>query len=167
MATTADSATRLSSSAAYRSARQAADYCGVSEKTIRNWLAAGRLSAERSAGGFQIAVADLDALRRGTPQAPQGADPSAEGIRAESRGDDAATVNLLPALTDALQLVRELQHALVAKAEAAAMWQARAEMLASQLAAPPPALDSGAEPPPQTPAPRRPWWRRWWGAASA
>jgi hypothetical protein len=130
----------------------------VSEKTIRNWLAAGRLSAEKSADGFRIVAVDLAPFRRGTPQGPQGAEPSAEEVRADDRGADAATVNLLPALTDALQLVRELQHELVAKAEAAAMWQARADMLAGQLAVlQQPALEPGpaAEPPP------RPWWRFW------
>jgi excisionase family DNA binding protein len=161
MTATADSPTHLSDSAAYLSARQAAEYCGVSEKTIRNWLAAGRLSAEKSADGFRITAVDLAPFRRGSPQAPHHAEPSAEEVRAESRGADAATVNLLPALADALQLVRELQTDLVAKAEAAAMWQARADMLAAQLAAlQQPALEAGTVTQSEAASPP-PWWRRW------
>ena len=53
---------------AYLSAREAADYCGVSEKTIRNWLATGRLSADKSAGSFHIPQAQLDAIKRNGPR---------------------------------------------------------------------------------------------------
>src|SRR5215207_3624494 len=55
----------------YLSARQAAQYCGVSEKTIRNWLAAGRLSAERVGHSYRIPREQLEPLRRASAAAPK------------------------------------------------------------------------------------------------
>ncbi len=49
----------------YRSARQAAAYCGVNEKTVRRWIASGRLSAVQEDGAFRIAAADLEPLAAG------------------------------------------------------------------------------------------------------
>jgi excisionase family DNA binding protein len=113
---------------AYLSAREAADYCGVSEKTIRNWLASGRLSADKSAGSFRIPQEQLDTLRRDGPRSPQGADRqpegSAEDVRAE--GPQSSTAELVA-------LVRDLQGELMRRTEAAATWQTRAEVLALQL----------------------------------
>jgi hypothetical protein len=52
---------------AYLSARASADYCGVSEKTIRNWIASGRLRnvpcAQRS-----TRVSSASTVRRGQPE---------------------------------------------------------------------------------------------------
>ncbi len=162
---TADTPTRLSTSAAYLSARQAADYCGVSEKTIRNWIAAGRLSADKSADGFRILVEALAPLRRPAPQTPHPADGSADGVRADGRGDEAATVNLLPALADALQLVREQQERLLQATAAAAMWQERARMLEAELARlrETPALGPGESLSSENPSllTPRPWWAFW------
>ena len=114
---------------AYLSAREAADYCGVSEKTIRNWLQLGRLSADKSARAFRIPQAQLDALRQDGPRSPRGADRqpagSAEDVRAE--GPHVLTA------AEVLALVREAQAETIAKAEAAAMWQTRAEVLAIRL----------------------------------
>jgi hypothetical protein len=55
-----------------------------------------------------------------------------------------------------LELVRDLQRQVIEKAEAAAMWQARAQMLTEQLALPPP-----------TPAPIAPSWSRRWALLAA
>lgn len=56
----------------YLSARKAADYCGVNERTIRNWIVSGRLPAERDARGFRIRSADLEALRTADSAAIRG-----------------------------------------------------------------------------------------------
>ena len=123
---------------AYLSAREAADYCGVSEKTIRNWIASGRLSAERSACAFRIAQEDLATLRRGTPRTPQeergedsaSADRSAE-VRAEGpRTESAAGIaELVALLREREAKIDDLSTQLVGYAESAAMWQARARVL--------------------------------------
>jgi excisionase family DNA binding protein len=156
---------------AYLSAREAADYCGVSEKTIRNWLAAGKLSAEKSAGSFRISQDQLDALKREGPRTPRGADRQPEGSAEEVRaeGPQALTVQ------DVLGLLRDLQAELLARTEAATAWQVRAEVLAHQLAEAQGrirALEAPKEPePPPVPEPPAPapdgqgdapWWRRWW-----
>jgi excisionase family DNA binding protein len=168
----------------------AADYCGVSEKTIRNWIAEGKVRAEKSAGSFRIDREQLDALRREGPRSPHNAgrrsNGSAEDVRAESApGPQALTVD------DVLRLVRDAQADAIAKAEAAAMWQARAELLSQMLdesrerirmlEAPKPHQspitqnlgpiepELPAEPSvPLSPAPmpptsngKVPWWRRW------
>ena len=115
---------------AYLSAREAADFCGVSEKTVRNWLHAGRLSAEKSEGAFRIPQAELVALKRNGPRTSS-ADRQAEGSAEDVRAEGPHTVPV----ADVLALIREAQAEAIAKAEAAAMWQARAEMLAHRLAA--------------------------------
>jgi excisionase family DNA binding protein len=114
---------------AYLSAREAADYCGVSEKTIRNWLASGRLSADKSAGSFRIPQEQLDALRRDGPRSPRGADRQPEGSAEDVRTEGPQVLTT----ADVLTLVREAQAEAMARAEAAAMWQARAEVLAIRL----------------------------------
>ena len=116
---------------AYLSAREAADYCGVSEKTVRNWLHTGRLSAEKSEGTFRIPQEQLDALKRNGPRTPHPADRqperSAEDVRAE--GPHSVPV------ADVLALVRDLQAELLRRTEAAAVWQARALMLQERVRA--------------------------------
>ena len=115
------------------SAREAADICGVSEKTVRRWIATGHLKANKSGRAFRIPVstlpphtghqrrthADTGHTHAGhTPNAPQ------------SSADMSAL----------LMLITDLQQQLLAKAEAAAMWQARAQLLESQLALPAPSV---------------------------
>jgi excisionase family DNA binding protein len=152
--------------AALLSAREAADVCKVSERTIRNWISAGKLPAKRTPAGFRVRAEDLP-----TPSENGAATSGKNGHGAEASAE----------LSDLVALVREL----IPKAEAAAMWQARAEFLASQLehaqlalAAPKadspeiaPGRDSDAlaTEPTQTPAKgpqRAPWWMPWRRATS-
>jgi excisionase family DNA binding protein len=51
------------------SARAAAAYCGVSDKTIRNWIASGRITAEQAGRSYQIDEAQLQPHRRAASQA--------------------------------------------------------------------------------------------------
>ena len=118
---------------AYLSARESADYCGVSEKTIRNWIAAGRLSAERSAGSFRIAQDDLDVLRNGSPHPPRTAENGSAEVRAEGSPHRAESAEG-SAVAELVTLVRDLQAQLVTTASTAAMWQERAGMLSDRLA---------------------------------
>lgn len=54
----------------YLTTAQAAAHCAVSPKTIRRWVAAGRLPAKRTSPGqgglLRIRLADLEALLAGT-----------------------------------------------------------------------------------------------------
>lgn len=162
----------MSADPPYLSAREAADYCGVSEKTVRNWISSGRLFAERSAASFRISREQLDPFRRSSAPQSTGAERKSAESAPEVCTRPADSADTVP-VADVLELVREAQADALAKAEAAAMWQARAELLAGELAdarkqllalqAPQP------EPAPQQPAvavepaeepSRAPWWRR-------
>jgi excisionase family DNA binding protein len=83
--------------AAYLSARQAAKVCGVSEKTMRNWINAGRVHATRSAGGFRI---DPDQLPQ---RAQNAADPDQVRAEGADSADHSAVMLELVRLVDRLQ----------------------------------------------------------------
>ena len=120
---------------AYLSARESAAYCGVSEKTIRNWIASGRLSAEKSAGSFRISQEDLNVVRSGSPHRPQGAESASAEVRADVAPQGAEESAESAGVVELVGLVRDLQAQLVSRTEAATLWQARAELLAERLAA--------------------------------
>ena len=117
-----------------------------------------------------------------TPGMSQGNAAPSCGIRLGTPGNllgDGATPGVMPgnAMPELVTLLRDTQAELLRKAEAAAMWQARAELLASQLEQAQRALAAPREPLPeapehsavgpaggttQQPAERqRPWWRFW------
>jgi excisionase family DNA binding protein len=77
------------------SARQAAKVCGVSEKTVRNWIASGRLSATRSSAGFRI---DRDQL------------PQQERISADSEDVRTLSADQSAAMLELVRLVDRLQQ---------------------------------------------------------
>ena len=175
----------------YVSAHQAAARCGVSERTVRRWIARGRLAADKHAGVYRVALEDVGALAAALHGPP--ADSAADSGHL---ADDAAAGPASAAADSGhwAALVRDLQAELLRRTEAAAMWQARAEMLGHQLRAieapkgpqsPPDANlaaqapDPPSEPsePPSDPSPAptpippqpnggSPWWRRWWRALS-
>jgi excisionase family DNA binding protein len=164
--------------AAYLSANEAAQQCGVSPKTVRRWLQSGRLTAVKRGRSFRIPAEQIApmvdmGLHDETPSADSGQETNgtvspmgADGL--SDRGHD----TLVALVADQANTINNL----IGKAEAAAMWQARAEMLAGELAdargrlavleAPKEGL--AAEEPPITvdtvaPAEERPrvsWWRR-------
>jgi hypothetical protein len=137
----------------------------VTEKTIRNWLASGRLSAEKSAGMFRIPVGQLEALRAESARNSAGADrhgADSADPDAEVRADGAERSADPGGVAELVVLLARTQAELVQKAEAAAMWQARAEFLAAELDQMK-ALPAGPETMSNdeiVSAPR-PWWRRW------
>jgi excisionase family DNA binding protein len=167
--------------AAYLSARQAADLCGVSERTIRNWIASGKLSAEKSAGTFRIDRDQLEAIAAADAHISAGAERNGADSANIPQTPSADPSAIGPAMLELVHLVAQLQSDVVQKAEAAAMWQSRAEFLAGQLEQAQLALAAPKEPTPskightsdsvgvsveptQTPAKtpqRAPWWMPW------
>jgi excisionase family DNA binding protein len=158
------------------SARQAAAHCGLSEKTVRRWIAAGRLNADKVGRDFQVDLDQLAALcgqDRGQDadtgvDADRSANPAGEasGFAAPAFADSAAFVELV-------RLVDRLQRENRSLAETATSWQLRAELLAGELqqrdeqlkALQAPREEPAAQEPPVTvvPAEERPrasWWRR-------
>jgi excisionase family DNA binding protein len=162
----------------YLSAREAAARSGVDERTVRRWIASGRLAADKCGGTFRIALLDLAPF---LPSAAAPADMSAADNRtAAAPVTNGSTLTDTPAAagaaapdTEAPHLAAALQHAhdqmvtlareLAESHAVAAMWQARADMLAAQLAAlQQPALEAGTVNHSEASEPR-PWWRRWAG----
>jgi excisionase family DNA binding protein len=176
----------------YLSAREAAAYCGVSERTVRRWLKRGQLQADKRGNEFRIPIAalepfkvtvgDLDAAAPNGHAAGRGtastvllglpADTPRQGVQ---NGDIGVTVSEAPHLA---ALVRDLQAQLLAVTAAATLYQERTRVLEAALAQARAALGAGAATAPQdgkksAPSPNsyqadtslaRPWWRQlvWW-----
>jgi excisionase family DNA binding protein len=158
------------------SARQAAAHCGLSEKTVRRWIASGRLNADKMGRDFQVDLDQLAALcgqergqdadtGRATGRSAKTAG-EASGLAAPTFADSAAFVELV-------RLVDRLQRENRSLAETSTSWQLRAELLAGQLqqrdeqlkALQAPQAEPTPESPPVTVAPaeerpRASWWRR-------
>lgn len=140
---------------AYLSARQAAEALSVSDKTIRQWIAGGRLRAERRGGVWRILQADLaplaaDLAARADPE-PAPAPPSPLHPRGESPAAAApAPVDLAPLA----QLIASQQQTITELAGRVGFYQARLQDLEARLLLAPPPPD----PAPPTATPRR-WWR--------
>jgi excisionase family DNA binding protein len=161
----------------YLSAREAAARCGVDERTVRRWIASGRLAADKCGGTFRIAV---PALAPFLPGAAAPADVSAADNRTDAApamggsrlADTQGAAGAAATDTEAPHLAAALEHAhlqlvtlareLAESHATAAMWQERCTTLQAQLERP------------ALPAPREncngattispPWysWRRWW-----
>ena len=150
---------------------EAARELQVSVDTLRRRLRKGELVGEQrpTPQGFVWWVCIDDAAYLG----------SAPGPHAAHLGTSPTQHAYAPApgVVELVQLVSKLQADVVAKAEAAAMWQARAEVLASQLEQAQRALEAPKEPDPspgftgsppangtvevaQEPPKRKRW--RWW-----
>jgi excisionase family DNA binding protein len=121
------------------SARAAAARRGVSDRTIRRWIASGRLKADKAAGEFLIDLEDLDALTghdAAAAAAPgRGPDSAATPDTEDSRLSEAPAAALSADLSGLIALIERQQAQLLERTEAAAMWQERAGSLANQLEA--------------------------------
>jgi excisionase family DNA binding protein len=134
----------------YLSVDEVAQRCGVSPTTVHRWLQSGRLTAIKRGRFVQIPADQLTPIidhgehaNRATAAGGQRTAP----IEDNGASDDRGYARLV-------ELVAEL----TLKAEAAAMWQARAEFLAGELAS---ARDEIRALQAPAPAPPEPWWRRW------
>jgi hypothetical protein len=133
------------------SARAAAARCGLSERTLRRWIAAGLLHVDKQGGTFLVSLEDvrtLAATRRGhaaagaaAPDMSVASNTEPSDLADNSAADSAAAPDT-PNVTAFVDLIAQL-HAEVSTAkdearqhaEAAAMWQERAGTLAERLAA--------------------------------
>ena len=157
----------------FLSAAEAARACGVAEHTIRRWVTAGYLAADTSGPILRVRSAALRPWLASTGgmdgQARLGpAGPSlGQGGRNRPSTTATDTETVRPDMTALVDLVRELKADVIAKAEAAAMWQARADMLEAELArlrdtpALGPGQAGGGAEDASAPGAPRPWWRRW------
>lgn len=137
---------------------EAAARAGVSERTMRKWVAAGKVSTHQTAEGPRVDRGSLDGYRRARAQkaANSGTEPGA-ALATAQRPD------LGPVLFAALEHQSDQIAALVTE-----MVALRA-MLTAQAAGAEPRADQGAEPAPEPqpepeaePGPEPSGWARWW-----
>ncbi len=148
-------------SAAWVGVKEAAQRLGCTEKTIRRRIQGGSLVSRSIPipGGTRYEVQLDSTADRPSPKTARKSIPRS----IPSPVDSGELVKIVAILTEE---THELRRELVSKAEAAAMWQARAEMLAGQLALQAPrSMETVQESAPMahaTPeAAGRPWWRFW------
>jgi hypothetical protein len=144
------------------SVQDVAHQAAVSDRTVRRWLASGKLAGTLTADGWTVEASDLASFLANRSDRPTGPDGQVAG----SDGHLAVLVGH----------VRDLERQLLDAAAAAAMYQERCRMLEAQVeqlrALPAPDVPQDA---PQrgsggpTPEPvrepaaarKRPWWRVW------
>jgi excisionase family DNA binding protein len=134
----------------------------VHPKTVRRWIASGRLRAVRRGRVYRIDPSDLapfmeqDGTEDGEHSGPSGQDaPGAPGIPGMERPE-------VSGLIEALRLVEKLQQQNLELAGRVGFYQAQVEQLRQQLAlaapaSPEPTPDAAAT----SAAATRPWWRFW------
>lgn len=164
----------------YVSAVEAARVSGLSERTVRRWVKRGKLRAVRDGHAVRVPLSEVLALcsRPSCRPADTGQVGHVDNGQARLRHDGEQATSQDNSQDSLLALVRDLQAELLRRSEAAAMWQARAEMLGHQLRAleaPRPhqtatdARETAEAPdPPSEPSepPSALWWRRWWAAVA-
>jgi hypothetical protein len=134
--------------------------CGVSERTLRRWIATGHLHADKQGGAFLVSIEEVRTLagERRTHAADTAAAPdmsAAPNIEVSNIVDTPAA-DTLQHSQDLVSLVAQL-HAEVSAtkdeareyATAAALWQERARVLTDQLALAAPEPPVEAQPAPQ------------------
>jgi excisionase family DNA binding protein len=157
------------------SARAAAERCGVSERTLRRWIASGRLPAKKDGGSFRVAAVDLEMLteHRNSHAAAQSGQAAAPVNGAAANG--AASAADMPQRDAAIQtLIAEVRRLNDERAElygrlgymqaqlAAKDEQIKALQAPKEPITPPPPAGVIFKPLPTEPdPPRRPWWRFW------
>jgi excisionase family DNA binding protein len=155
---------------AYLSARRAAALCGVSEKTVRRWIASGKLPAEKVDGLFRV---DADTLRRlqaqgnghAAPPPHHPADSAADSRTDRAAGPDmSAPQAAAPAAAEAAHLaalVAQLHRENVELAGRLGFYQARNAELEERVKLLTAGAPAEASPTPTQAAQRRPRWRFW------
>jgi excisionase family DNA binding protein len=172
------------------SANEAAHRFGLSEKTVRRWIAAGKLKADKRGRAYRVALSEVAALSGHDTAHDRGQKPdSGQTADIDSAPPTADSTSAMSAIPELVALVAQLHDEVRRYAEAAAVWQARAMLLedrvkalqapqshqtreASNLTAegPDPPRREPSDPPSPAPLPptsngsgRAPWWRRWVG----
>jgi hypothetical protein len=175
-----DSASRVEEqhSNGWLSLREAAVKLQLSEKTLRKRIKEGKLESKLVATQFgpayQVRLSDVPgvASRLETNSSTLEAQSSSleeQSSRVEGKGtqegENASVLELVELIREMQSSLTEVQRELMAKSEAASLWQGRAEVLMTQLAEARQsikALEAPKEPVEEIQADvSLPWWRRW------
>jgi len=139
------------------SANEAAHRFGLSEKTVRRWIAAGKLTADKQGRAYRVPLSEVAVLVR--PDTAQDCGPSADSGRtadndsAPSTADSTPSASAMSGIPELVALVDRLQAENRDLATAAAVWQERARVLGEQLALAAPQQPVGASGATQEPDP--------------
>ena len=117
------------------SANEAARRFGLSEKTVRRWIGAGKLNADKRGRAYRVSLSEVAAISgqgKTDTSGPSADDGHIADIHsAPSTADSLSAMSGIPEL---VSLVERLHGEVRQYAETAATWQTRAEILAHQLA---------------------------------
>ena len=117
------------------SANEAAHRFGLSEKTVRRWIAAGKLTADKSGRAYRVSLSEVAALIGQDTAHDSG--PSTDTVRTADTDSAPNTADSRPnvyGIAELVALVDRLQAEAREHAATAAMWQERAGTLADRLA---------------------------------
>jgi excisionase family DNA binding protein len=153
------------------SANEAAHRFGLSEKTVRRWIAAGKLKADKHGRAYRVDLSEVAALSG--QRSADNAEPTQDTVQIADTGSAPSTTgsrSVMSGIVELVALVDRLQAENRDLAAAAALWQERARVLGDQLAltAPQSPPDASGTPEPPAEATRRAlrlggsvWARRW------
>ncbi len=116
------------------SANEAAHHFGLSEKTVRRWIAAGKLKADKSGRSYRVVLSEVAALV--SPDTAHDRGPSADTVQTadtDSASPIADSRFAMSGILELVALVDRLQAEAREYAAMAAMWQERAGTLADRL----------------------------------
>jgi len=139
------------------SANEAAHHLGLSEETVRRWIASGRLKADESGRADRATLSEAAALLGPATAHTRGL--SADAVPTadiDSAPSTAAPRSAMSGIPEPVALVDRLQAKARRHAATAAMWQERAGTLAERLAAAESRLLAPAAPQRPPEAPRTP-----------
>jgi excisionase family DNA binding protein len=142
------------------SANEAAHRFGLSEKTVRRWIAAGKLKADKHGRAYRVDLSEVAALS-GHPIADN-AEPKQDTVQtadtdsAPSTTDSRPNESVMFGIVELVALVDRLQAENRDLAASAAIWQERARVLTDQLALAAPQQAEGVPGATRTSSP--PWW---------
>jgi hypothetical protein len=156
---------------------EAASQLGVSVQTLRRRIKDDQLRARKVDSPYgpawEVSLSKLERVPNtpahildrevNTDDVDQGESPTLENELSSFDEGGRSTVEQgvsPPGVVEALELIQKLQQEVVAKAEAASLWQGRAEVLTLQLAQ---AQDTikALEAPKVEEEPVKPWWKFW------
>jgi excisionase family DNA binding protein len=117
------------------SANEAAHRFGLSEKTVRRWIASGKLKADKRGRSYRVVLSEVAALTGHDTGHDRG--PSADTVQTadnHSAPNTADSTSAMSGIAALVALVDRLQVENRDLAAAAAIWQERARVLGDQLA---------------------------------
>jgi excisionase family DNA binding protein len=124
--------------------QQAAARCGVAERTVRRWIASGRLKSDRGPRGRRVALSDLDSLT-GQSGPHDGQVRTVLDTSPDAVSDSPVVPDAMSAVSDALRLIEKLQEENRNLAGQVGYYQAQNQQLQHALEAPKVAQDTAPE----------------------